>query len=191
MAMIDKSFQFVLKYLNREFELSYGLGRDVVVAGSVVNPDGSMANGFEDRIVMSLIGLEQENSIKNGQHMHPVGNNFTKSTVPVYLNMYLLFSANFDSGNYLEGLKMISKVILTFQANPFFSNKTHPEMNGDLEKLTFEIYNLSTSDISHVWSGIGAKYMPSIVYKVRMIGFDGDLIIREISGINKMHGNVK
>jgi hypothetical protein len=38
-----------------------------------------------------------------------------------------------------------------------------------LEKLSLELVNLSLTEVNNVWSALGAKYMPSVPYKMRML----------------------
>ena len=84
---------------------------------------------------------------------------------------------------------MLSTVIGVFQANTYFTQQKNPTMPSPLEKLTFEIFNLPINELSHIWSGIGAKYVPSIVYKVRMISIREDLITKEVPGLSGVQNN--
>ena len=62
-------------------------------------------------------------------------------------------------------------------------------MPSPLEKLTFEIFNLPINELSHIWSGIGAKYVPSIIYKVRMISIQENIAKEEIPSVSQLHGS--
>ncbi|WP_417873734.1 DUF4255 domain-containing protein [Xanthomarina gelatinilytica] len=182
--MINTAIQFITSFLNNEIQLAHGVDGNMVVAGSIMNTDGSVSAGFDNKMVLTLINLEQEKAMKNTGDLSIVGRGFGKVAPPIYLNMYLLVSANFVSTNYMEALKMLSTVIGAFQVNSFFSNQTHPDLDSKLGKLTFEIVNLSTSELSHVWSGMGAKYLPSVLYKVRMITFNAEQIVKEVPEVS-------
>jgi len=161
-----------------------------VVISSLINPDGTITENIENKIVISVINLEHETTVNSqGNYVNGGNNNFGKVSPPVYLNIYLLISANYDSGNYIEALKMLSTVIGVFQANTYFTQQKNPTMPSPLEKLTFEIFNLPINELSHIWSGIGAKYVPSIVYKVRMISIREDLITKEVPGLSGVQNN--
>ncbi len=86
---------------------------------------------------------------------------------------------------------MLSSVIGVFQANTYFTQQKNPDMPRPLEKLTFEIFNLPINELSHIWSGIGAKYVPSIIYKVRTITIKEDLISKEVPGLAGVNGSSK
>ena len=49
-----------------------------------------------------------------------------------------------------------------------------------LEKLSLELLNLSIHEVNNVWSILGAKYMPSIVYKVRMLAVQENWIAERV-----------
>jgi hypothetical protein len=170
--------------------MTYGIDEDRVVVSSLINPDGSITENIENKVVISVINLEHETTVKSmNNYVNGNNNNYGKVSPPVYLNLYLLISANYDSGNYIEALKMLSTVIGIFQSNTYFTKQKNPTMISPIEKLTFEIFNLPINELSHIWSGIGAKYVPSIVYKVRMITINGELISKEVSGLSGMNHN--
>jgi len=190
--MIAKALIFITELLNKELKMSFGINDDRVVASSLINPDGSIAGNTENKMVVSIINLEHETTMKSMNNYIKDGtNNYGKKTPPVHLNIYVLISANYDSSNYLEANKMLSAVIGVFQAHPYFSKQTNPEMQSPLEKLTFEIFNLPINELSHIWSGIGAKYVPSIIYKLRMLAIQDNIIKAEIPGIKGLNGGAK
>ena len=64
-------------------------------------------------------------------------------------------------------------------------------MQSPLEKLTMEIFNLPINELSHIWSGIGAKYVPSIIYKIRMLTIQEEIIKKEVPSVTGLSGNSK
>lgn len=190
--MIAKALTFVSDFLNHQIKMSYGIDENRVVVSSLINPDGTIAENIENKIVISVINLEHETTVKSlNNYVTGGNNNYGKVSPPVYLNLYLLVSANYDSGNYVEALKMISRVISIFQENTYFNQQKNPEMQSPLEKLTFEIFNLPINELSHIWSGIGAKYVPSIIYKVRMITINQGGVSKEVPGLSGTHNTSK
>jgi len=190
--MIAKTLTFITDLLNQELKMNFGFKDDRVVASSLVNPDGSMPSNAENKIVISLVNLEHETVMKSmGNYITDGGKNFAKVAPSVKLNLYVLVSANYDSSNYIESTKILSFIIGVLHTNPHFTKQTNPEMQSPIEKLTFEIFNLPINELSHIWSGIGAKYVPSIIYKVRMLTIQEDRIKKEIPGIGGLSGNTK
>ena len=165
--MIAQALTFISGFLNRQIKLAFGIDEDRVVVSSLINPDGTVTDNIENKIIISVINLEHETTVKSlNNYVAGGSDDFGKTAPPVYLNIYLLIAANYDSGNYLEALKMLSSVIGVFQANTYFTRQKNPEMEPPLEKLTFEIFNLPINELSHIWNGIGAKYVPSILLTV-------------------------
>ncbi|KAA1247747.1 DUF4255 domain-containing protein [Aquimarina sp. RZ0] len=190
--MLDKALTFIASYLNQNLKMTFGLNEDVAVLGSLVNLDGSITKNIENKVILSIINLEHEKTVKNmGGYIPNQQGSFGKVDPPVYLNLYLLVSANYNSENYLESLKMLSAVIGLFQSSIIFTPKTHPELDPLIERLTFEIYNIPIQELSHIWSGIGAKYVPSMVYKIRMICFQKGIIKEEVSAVSGLGTNIK
>ncbi|MEE9361212.1 MAG: DUF4255 domain-containing protein [Cellulophaga sp.] len=189
--MIDKAMTFISDFLNYEIRLRHGIKDAAVIVGSLINLDGSVTENIENKIVASIINLEHETTVKSlGNYVVNDNNQFGKIAPPVYLNLYLLISANYNSANYMEALKMLSTVISVFQANPYFTKQLNPDMPSPLERLTLEIFNLPINELSHIWSGIGAKYVPSILYKVRMITIQEEVIKETVSGIAALDGSL-
>ena len=59
-----------------------------------------------------------------------------------------------------------------------------------IDKLTFELCNLDNSELSHVWSAIGSKLMPSLVYKVSMLVFEDASISGMIPAIERAESKI-
>jgi hypothetical protein len=103
---------------------------------------------------------------------------------PVCINLYILFSAYFSGNNYPEALRFISFIIAYFQSGRVLTPANTPSMDARLEKLTFEMESIGTEKMNNIWATLGAKYMPSVVYKMRMLTFD-ESIIREYRPLTK------
>ncbi|CAM1345265.1 DUF4255 domain-containing protein [Tenacibaculum amylolyticum] len=190
--MLDQVLVFISNLLNKELKMSFGLTEDIVLISSLINLDGSITKNIENKIILSVINLEQERNIKNrGEYLQTSKGSFNKVNPPIYLNLYLLVSANYNSENYIEALKMLSEVIGVLQSSKVFTPQSNPELDTSIERLIFETYNVPIQELSHVWSGIGAKYVPSMVYKVRMIGIQKGLVREEITGVGSLGTKTK
>ena len=188
--MIDKALLFIQNYLNDELKKSLGTSKDFVVASSLVNPDGSVIAITQNKVVISIINLEHETFVKWQNNVRSdTGMTMGKVATPVFLNLYVLISSNHD--NYMEALKRLSTVIGAFQARPYFSSQDSPSMPAPITKLTLEIFNVPITELSHIWSGIGAKYVPSILYKMRMIAIQENQLLKEVPTVSGLGNNVK
>jgi uncharacterized membrane protein len=169
--MIYDALLCITEEINEYFSAKLKINEDKVILSGIINQDGSIAASGENKILLTLINIERENIGKNnGAH----------------INLYVLFSAYFGGGNYPEALRFLSFIIGYLQSKSVFSKSNTPKMGENIEKLIFEMENLSTERLNNVWATLGAKYMPSVCYKVRMLVFD-DTVIREfrpvVSGI--------
>ncbi|GAA5037981.1 hypothetical protein GCM10011506_35610 [Marivirga lumbricoides] len=161
--MIYSAISTISQVINDYIRNRFATVEDKVVVSNLVNPDGSVAVTEPDKIILSLINLQQETVSQRGKG----GTNR-----PVNLNIFILFSASFEAENYLEGLRYLSGVISFFQSNKILNHSNTPDMDSEIDKLSFEIVNQDLQNLSHLWGTVGSKYMPSILYKVRMITFN-------------------
>jgi Pvc16 N-terminal domain len=166
----------VLGYQLNEFLSSeYGLSEDRVVVSSLVDLRGNMSSQIENRVVVTLLNIEEEKSIRNGQLQSYSGMN-----PPVFINLYVLFSANFPDTNYLESLKFISSVISFFQGKNVFDKMNTPMLSDNVDKIVVEFINSDLQQLTNLWGMLGAKYIPSVVYKLKMLTFSSNTIVEEV-----------
>lgn len=132
-----------------------------VMVNKLVNEDGSSTLTNVNAVIISLVNIQQEN-MASRTGGHGGGNR------PINLNLFVLFSACFTA-KYTDSFRYLSAVISFFQANPVLNQSNAPELDGDINKLSFEIENLDTAAVSQLWGALGAKHMPFVLYKVRMV----------------------
>jgi len=100
-------------------------------------------------------------------------------------------TANFTGNSYPEALKFLSSTISFFQKNYVIDHQTAPEMDSRIEKLILDIENLSIQDLSNLWGALGGKYLPSIMYRVRMVAFDAEDITGRIPLVSEPKPTVR
>jgi hypothetical protein len=176
--MIDLAIQHVTSQLNQYLKRAFDLSEDIVVASAILEQDGSAVPQISNKIVSFVINIEKDDSCGSGMGQG-WGDRSILSSRPVSLNIYLVFAANFSGGNYMEALKFLSCTIGFFQRRPVFDHQNSPEMDRKIEKLVLDIENINLKDLSSLWGAISGKYLPSIIYKMRMVTFDsGDIIVQ-------------
>jgi len=87
----------------------------------------------------------------------------------------MLFSAYFPN-DYNEALKMLSLVIAYFQKMKQFTTANSPDLPPQLQNLSVELFTLGLEQQNHLWGALGAKYIPSVVYKMRLVPIVDDEI---------------
>lgn len=176
--MIHKVLAPIVQELNAHLKRKTNLQDNLVVLSELVDQSGTIVIPDEHKIVCMLTNIEQERVQLNSIGTAP----FT-SNPPIYLNLHLLFAAYFP-GNYLESLKFISLVIGFFQGKPIFTPQNTTGLPEGIDKINLEISNLDQQAQHELWSAIGAKMMPSISMKLRMIPITGDQILSEAPAIH-------
>ena len=104
---------------------------------------------------------------------------------PIHVNLYLMFASYFSGGNYQEGLKFISNTIFYLQGQSVFDQRNSPGLDSGIDKLTVEMHNLDITDLSNLWGVLSGKYLPSVLYKVRMVSVDAGAVRDQIPGVTR------
>ena len=138
--MIDKVLSLILDELNVFLSARFA-GSEVraVLSDSVKRRQTAAAN--RKQLVLSLVKIEREAALN--------------------LNIYLRVAANFGA-NYVESLQFLSAALEFFQERPVF---TAP----GIDRLNVQMLNLTIQDLHSLWSISGSNYLPSVLYKVRMV----------------------
>ncbi len=177
MDLIGQTIGLVQSKLNQYFKNIYFDNEDKVIISNIVKQDGSPYEEAKDKLVIFLANMQAETIVSTfSKDKYVDGNKYVTVTPPVYLNLYLLFYANYADANYRSGLGMISGTIYFFQQNPVFTQNSLPGLNSVIDKLTFEMVNMDIADHNYLLNLVGAKYLPSVLYKVRMLPFIGQSI---------------
>ena len=71
---------------------------------------------------------------------------------------------------------MLSAAISFFQYTSVFNHNNTPDLDSSVEKLVFEMINLNIQELSQLWGVHGGKYLPSVLYKTRMVTITEDII---------------
>jgi len=156
-----------------------------------------------DNIILSVVNIEEESTLKNGRTFSKWPDGLARyENRPIYLNLYVLFTANFPGGvppnnNYIQSLQRLARVIEFFQGKNVFTPATSPvtlppELS-DLTnpaianlKLTTEIYTLTFEQINHLWGSLGGRQIPFVMYKVRLVMISEGTIRREVPLIQEI-----
>jgi len=119
---------------------------------------------------ITLVNLEEEPALRNLPAVERVGAVLERREPPVHLNLYLLFS--FEFMTYEASLLHLSNAIGLFQSKRVFRADNASAGNpfpAGLEKLIFEMHNMSFEALNNLWGVMGGAYFPSVVYRMRMV----------------------
>lgn len=179
--MINSAILHLTNYLNQYLKRTFDLNEDIVELSNIVEQDGTVATNVTNKLVVCLVNIEKDSTSVNlpKRGMMP-SDKAVMGYPPVHLNLYLMFAAHFSGNNYSEALKFLSHTISFFQRNPVFDHQNTPDLDRRIHQLALDIENLDTKDLSSLWSILSGKYLPSILYKVRMLSFAADDIKAQI-----------
>lgn len=171
--MIDAALGCIAGQLNQALRRSWRSGEDLVVLANLHEQDGSVPPQVTDKLVLSLVGIERDTVPAPLPRASLGPGRVPQAPPPLHLNLLLLLAASYGSGNYLQALKALSGAIGFFQGRPVFEPANTPELDPRIERLTLEIENLSLTDLSNLWGVLSGKYLPSVLYRVRLLTIDG------------------
>jgi len=177
--MIDEA----LSYTRAEVRDYLGVQDTEVMVGNVqVLKEGNNRGAY-----ISLINVEEESTLKNGEHYIRQNNQVRYKEPPVFVNLYVLCA--FDFENYNTSLLRLNQTTELFQNKRMFSLANQRPTNQfptSLEKLIFDYYNLSFEQLNHLWGVLGSPYLPSLYYKVRMVKIQANVTVAgpEITSIH-------
>lgn len=168
--MIDKSLE-ALKRAVRNYLVSLPelnlTSEDAIVLSPVVKADGTLSIP-DNSLGLTLVNIEEERVVKSQNAVSIAGDGRVSIVNPeIKLNLFILISANFT--NYDTGLQFLSAVVKCFQSKNVFTPDNTPFLDPSIQKLIVELFSLDFEKQNHLWGSLGAKYLPSVLYRVRLV----------------------
>jgi hypothetical protein len=173
--MIDQVLNSVIVLLNDYI----GIAEPDVMLGNLSLADSAQTdseNSIADRVVVSVVNIQQESTLRNMAANRQI---FDNAGLPrgvarnpgIFLNIYLLIGAN--KAQYNIGLQRISQVISFFQRNNILTVTDIPNLpDFGLDKIIFDLHSTNFEELNQLWGVMGGKYIPSVVYKMRLAYID-------------------
>jgi len=193
-TMLEESLSFIVDKVNEYIALQAAGDSTRVELNALVDQKGDVQVG-DDKVACTLVSLEEER-ISKAQYVHEVQNGVTtKKNPPLKFNLYVLFAANpkisTANTNYGEGLKLISHIIAYFQGNNYFTKTNAPEIPDGIEKLIMEVYSMPIEQQNYMWGALGAKYLPSVLYRMRLVVIDAQAVNENQPAINTINTSLE
>lgn len=165
--MIDAALQFIADEVNSHLRRRVGSDFGALALGPIVDDKGSWV-AAKNSLCLTVFQIEEERStpaqvpgrvlVKGQEIVLPP---------PLSVNLIVLISARFDV--YGEGLRLLGLVLAFFQAHPRFTPADSPAMPAGIDRLAFELVNYGPEQANQLWASLGAKHLPSVVYRIRML----------------------
>lgn len=169
-------------YLKRKDPSNFG-NADCVTISGLMKPDGTFAltsdQGNENfKVIITLINLEEDRIAESQLYWQKINDKIQVINPPLNINAYVLFSVL--AGNYLTALRLLSYVLSFFQSSNVFDSSQYPSLNANVDadkpwqkvgKLLVNLHPVTLEQQNNLWASLGAKYMPSVIYKLRTMSF--------------------
>lgn len=187
--MIHHALQFLTDEVNTYLNLINGSteAEGKLILTNVATQEGNWAIP-PNRLGLSLINIEEEKVFKEQRSSFVNAQGLAQQYNPeIKINLYILFTANYTSSlaetdgvEYLEGLKQLSYVLSCFQGKNVFTPDNSPSLEGTgLQKLVVELFSYNFEQLYNFWTVLGAKYLPSVLYKARLIHFQDERVMQQ------------
>jgi len=191
--MINETLKFISDEVNSYLSLKLGINTDPrLILGNIsraMDNDIPGVNSLANRAILSLVNVEEDRVAKQQENYVKTDSGITYKNPPTYINLYILFAVN--RTEYTDSLKWLAYIIQFFQYQNVFTPISHPALDEKIEKLIVDLYTLNFEQINHLWSTMGGKYIPSVLYKVRQITINEDAVVSGGGFITEIGTNVK
>jgi len=136
-------------------------------------------NAVNADVIISLINIEENRISKSPENFIRKDGGILIKNPAVHLYLTLLFTSVRRAGAYGLSLQDLQNVIGFFQKKFVFDHSNTPALNVNIEKLILDMVSLNLQQLHEIWSVLGGKYFPSVVYRMRMVTIDS---VSELSG---------
>jgi hypothetical protein len=164
-------------FLARDPVLEAG-AQDKIHLTNIIDPDNASVTIPDESLGLCLVNIEEERVTKAQRASTLSADGLITYLNPeLKLNLFVLIAAN--CSQYRTGLTLLSSAIRFFQSKNVFDHDNTPELDAGIQKLIVEMCTLTFEQQNHLWASLGAKYLPSVLYKVRMLVVQEGLVTEQ------------
>jgi hypothetical protein len=189
--MVSEALNTIVALINN-YILPGHTDEPVVLANiSKVNDGDEFTQSMRDKLVLSIVNVEEDKVAKSPENFIKENSLIRYKNPAIHINLTVLFAATHD--DYTTALRQLEKIIRFFQIKNVFTPENTPALdqantvNGFfIEKIIFDWVNLNLEQVHQLWTTLGGHYMPSVVFRLRMITIDENIIQREAKPIKEI-----
>lgn len=171
--MIAAALTHLTRELNQSLRRGLAADQDLAVLCNPIGPDGQLVPQAQERLAVFLVHVERDSASGRAPARRGAGlTRLTQGLPRVDLNLLVMFAANFGGANYAESLKLLSHTVAFFQSRPVFDAQNSPDLDRSLDRLQVELEDLGLTDLTNIWGMLGGHYLPSLMYRVRLLRID-------------------
>lgn len=192
--MIYQALEIIKDQVSSYLETQLGTA-NLVVLENIAKLDEPGFNAITDKVVLSLINMEEESTLKNRPTSFVKNNETQYKNQAIHLNLYVLFSVN--RTGYDNSLNALSTVIEFFQSKKIFTqantvlNPATPALADVTQfKLTVDLYTPTFEQQNYIWGTLGGKSIPNAMYKITLVKIDAGRLLQKGTQISSTESNV-
>lgn len=187
--MLHKALEFLKDQLKPAVSPSGQF--EAVELTALVNAKGDL-NIQDGQLNIMIVNIEEERFLKvQPQREKRTGDQVQFANPEIKLNLLIMLAISPAKTDYAGALERLSEAITFFQGTSFFEKAWFPALGPEIEQLSVELYSLTLEQQNQLWASLGAKYLPSVVYKVRLLVIDRALFDEKKPVIKAIDNNLK
>jgi hypothetical protein len=166
--MLDAVLTFLANEVNRNLARGPtsvdGIG---MLPGPVADELGRWALPA-DSLGLTLFQIDEERTMRNQPPERVVLGGREISLPPeLKLNATLLVSARYTQ--YSNALAQLSRVLNFFHTRPLFTPAESSGLPEGVDRLAMDLLSYGPEQTHQLWTCLGARHLPSLVYRMRLI----------------------
>jgi len=170
--MIGTTLNFIAQTLNNDLcqRLKLNPSTNKVILSSIVDPNGTFNVKESNVLLLKLINIEPDPFANDSMPTHRIpGRSDIVETSPLYINLRLVLAVYSKPEQIQAGLDMLTIGMSYFQGKPLWNPQNTPGLPDNVDRLVFEMESLNLDQLNHLWGAIGTRYMPSAIYRMKML----------------------
>ena len=165
--MIDQALIFIRDELNTYIQ-SRTNSTNVDIRLSKIATEAGKYAFPEESVALTVINFEEDRLLKDHLPEYTLVNGHQVRQEPeLKLSLNIMFAANFKI--YEEAWKAISLILTYFQSHLSFTSAEYPALSPKIGKITVNLELLNFEQLNQVWAYLGAKHLPSVTYRIRVV----------------------
>ncbi len=169
MRLIQVALQRYIRSVEPQLEPA-----QVVIIDNIATAEelGGSNNQLNGHVVMSLVNLQEETTLKNGSNYRLENGRAVYQNPPVHLNLFILFSVLHNQ--HETALQLLSRVIEFFQSQREISPTATPGTGliAPDVRVILDLYSLTFEQLNHLWGSLGGKQVPFALYRARLVALE-------------------
>jgi len=143
----------------------------------------------DEKVILTLVNIEEDRVAREHDSFVKTATTARYKHPPLLLNLYVLISIHKD--DYADSLMLLGHIVQFFQFQNTFTPLSHPNLDNRVHKLILDLYTMNFEQVNHLWSTLGGKYLPSVLYKVRQLTIDEGAVTSEAPLVGEVRWDVR